>query len=315
VARAEHVLVPHGPATHDFNPISTAEVERVGKAVNEALTKMPWERGGTKIAGQARGVRVWSQVFGQGALLTYTSWPEPIDDVSYGVGHAAELSARIAGVQEAIFADCHNSLTPGAGAVFSCTPRADRIVELAYEATLQAQHERVAELRVGVAQVAGFRREEGIGKQGVQAIAVQAGEQRMAYVLWDGNNMLPEVTELIGRALEGLVDRFQVMTTDNHSVNLVAGGFNPVGYRCTPDRVAKATRDAVQQALADLEPVECGAVRLTISGLRVFGHDKTARLTSSINVMTSIAGQVAVAWALVVGMATAIVLVASRMLG
>jgi putative membrane protein len=314
VGRAEHVLVPHGPATHDFNPSTTAEVERVGKAVNEALTRMTWETGGSQLAGAPRGVRVWSQLFGHGALLTYTSWPEPIDDVSYGVGHAAELSARIAGAQEAIFVDCHNSLTPGAGAVFPCTPRADRIAELAHEATLQAEGLRVPEVRVGVAQVGGFQRVEGIGKQGVQVVAVQAGAQKVAYVLWDGNNMLPEVTEHVGRALEGLVDRYQVMTTDNHSVNLVAGGFNPVGHRLGAPRIADATRAAVEKALGDLEVVECGVARLTISGLRVFGHDKTARLTASVNVMTSMAGQVLLAWAMVVGMATAIVLIASRAL-
>lgn len=312
VGRAEHVLVPHGPATHDLNPISTAEVERVGKAVDEALATMAFVEGGSRFAGQPRGVRVGSQFFGQGALLTYTSWPEPIDDVSYGVGHAAELSARLAGAAEAIFVDCHNSLTPGAGAVFPCTPRADRIVELAHDATREAGEQRVGEMRVGVAQVAGFQRVEGIGKQGVQAVVVEAEGQRVAYVLWDGNNMLPAVTDHIQRALEGLVDRVQVMTTDNHSVNLVAGGFNPVGHRVPPSRVAEATREAVEAALADLEPVSCGVARLTISGLRVFGHDKTARLTSSINTMASLAGQVMVAWAVTMGMATALLLIWSR---
>jgi putative membrane protein len=314
VKRAEHVLVPHGPATHDLNPISTKEVERVGKAVDEALGKLTWEEGGSRFCGGTRGVRVGSQFFGKGALLTYTSWPEPIDDVSYGVGHAAELSARIAGAGEAVFVDCHNSLTPGAGAVFTNTPRADRIVELAHDTTAEAAGEKVPTLRVGVAQSTGFRREDGIGKQGVQAIAVEAGGQRVAYVLWDGNNMLPKVTEAIGQALEGLVDRFQVMTTDNHSVNAIAGGFNPVGHRITPDEVAKATKQVVQRAFADLEPVQCGATRVVIPGVRVFGHDKTARLTSSINTMASQAPQVMVVWALLVGMASALLLLASRAL-
>jgi putative membrane protein len=312
VTRSELVLVPHGPATHDFNPISTAEVERVGKAVNEALARMEFRPGGSAFVGPARGVRVCTQLMGDGALLTYTSWPEPIDDVSYGVGHAAELSARIAGAKEAIFIDCHNSLTPGAGAVYPCTPRADRIVELAHDATVQAGRERVEALRVGVAQLNPFRREEGIGKQGVQCVLVEAGPQKVAYLLLDGNNMLPEVTEHIARVLEGQVDKFQVMTSDNHSVNLIAGGFNPVGYRVAPERVAGAAKDAVQRALADLEPVECGALRLTVSGLRVFGHEKTARLTSSINAMVSIAPQILVAWAVTIALATTLLFLATR---
>lgn len=315
VTRAAHVLVPHGAATHDLNPISTREVDKVGRAVDEALARMEFTPGGSRFAGEPKGVRVGSQVFGDGALLTYTSWPEPIDDVSYGVGLAAELSAQLGGVHEAIFVDCHNSLTPGAGAVFMCTPRADRIIDLAREATEEAMAHHVAEVRVGVAQVTGFRREDGIGKQGVQALVVDAGGQRTAYVLWDGNNMLPEVAERIGEALAGLVDKCQVMSTDNHSVNLVAGGFNPIGHRLTPERVAEATRDAVREALDDLEPVDSGADRLTIPGLRVFGHDKTARLTSSVNTMVSLAPQVFIAWVLVAGMATALLLYGTRALG
>jgi putative membrane protein len=312
VGRAEHVLVPHGAATHDLNPISTREVERVGRAVDDAVGAMRWHTGGSRAAGMEKGVRVLAQYFGPGALLTYTSWPEPIDDVDFGVGNAAELSARIAGAEEAIFVDCHNSLAPGAGAVFPCTPRADRIVELAHDATLAAGKERVGHLSVGVAQVQGFERAEGIGTQGVQVLLVEAGGQRVAYALWDGNNMLPVVAERIGPALEGLVDRWQVLTTDNHSVNLIAGGFNPVGHRVSPDRIAEATRAAVERALADLEPVECGVAALTVPGVRVFGHEKTARLTASINTMTSIAVQVFIAWVLVTGMATALLLFGSR---
>ncbi|MCA1813993.1 MAG: DUF2070 family protein, partial [Halobacteriales archaeon] len=139
VPLSEMVLVPHGPATHDLNPITTAEVARVGKAVNEALGGLRYAPGGSQFVGASRGVRVCTQLLGNGALLTYASWPEPIDDVSYGVGRAAELSARLAGVQEAIFVDCHNSLEPGAGAVYPCTPSADRIEELAQETTRLAQ--------------------------------------------------------------------------------------------------------------------------------------------------------------------------------
>lgn len=314
VKGAEHVLVPHGAATHDLNPISTREVDRVGRAVQEALAGLTFEAGGSRFAAEAEGVRVGSQFFGRGALLTYTSWPEPIDDVSFGVGQAAELSARVAGAAEAVFVDCHNSLTPGAGAVFNATARSDRILELAEQATRAAGAQRVPSLRVGVAQVRGFRREEGVGKQGVQAVVVEAGGQRVAYVLWDGNNMLPEVTQHIAKAIEGRVDRFQVMTTDNHSVNAIAGGFNPIGHRIRAERIAEATREAVDRALADLEPVESGVARLTIPGVLVFGHDKTARLTSSVNTMVSQAPQVVAAWFLTMGMATTLLLIGSRAL-
>jgi putative membrane protein len=151
---------------------------------------------------------------------------------------------------------------------------------------------RTADLRVGCAQdTSSFSKSEGIGDLGVQVIAVQAGDQRHAYILWDGNNAVPQVTGKIGQALRGLVDGYAVMTTDNHSVNAIAGAYGPVGYLADPDRIAEATRAMVERALSNLEPVEAGFARVTVENFRVFGHQKTVQLSASINVMTSILGE------------------------
>lgn len=290
VHAAEHVLVPHGAATHDFNPTRTEEVSRVGDAVDSCLPKLACLPGGSPMAGAESGVRVTAQLFGNGVLLAYTSWPEPIDDVEYGVGLAAELAAKTAGAQDAVFVDCHNSLMPGAGGVFICTPRADRIQQLAHDAAADALKRRVSEVRIGTARAAaGFPKGSGIGKQGVQVLAVEAGGQRAAYVLWDANNMVPLVTQRIREALKGVVDAVQVMTTDNHSVNLVPGGFNPLGHTADPAKLGEMSRDAVLRALQDLEPVECAVTTLTVPGIQVWGHHKTARLTASVNTLADMA--------------------------
>ncbi|HLE95796.1 MAG TPA: DUF2070 family protein [Candidatus Thermoplasmatota archaeon] len=286
---AELVMVPHGSATHDFNPASTREVERLAEAVRASLQGLTWSKQASPAVTAGTSIRVTSQVLGEGALLTYTSWPEPIDDVEYGVGLAAELHAMLSGPRAAAFIDCHNALVPGAGAVFLCTSRADTILDNARAASAGAWAKRSAEVRVGIAQDrTTFSKADGIGDQGVQVLVTDVDGQRFAYVLWDGNNAVPEVTAAIGRELKGVVDGFQVMTTDNHSVNAVAGAYGPVGHLVAPERVANATRLAVQRALGDLEPVECGFGRGVVEDMRVFGHQKTVQLTASINVMTSI---------------------------
>ncbi|MHB8606358.1 MAG: DUF2070 family protein [Thermoplasmatota archaeon] len=283
------VMVPHGSATHDYNPTSSKEVERFARGVREALAGAEWKAGGSRAVTSGTSVRVTSQLFAGSALLTYTAWPEPIDDVEYGVGLAAILNAQLAGARDATFVDCHNSLLPGSGAVFLCTPRADAILAASRDATRGALAAPVATLKVGVAQdKTSFTRAQGIGDQGVQALVVDAGGAKHAYVLWDGNNAVPAVVGEIGNALTGVVDSFQVMTTDNHSVNAIAGAYGPVGHRALPSEIAKATRRAVERALADLEPVECAFVTGTVDELRVYGNQKTVQLTSSINVMTSI---------------------------
>ena len=289
IPEADLVMVPHGAATHDYNPVSTADVERFGRAASELLGKIPYREGGSKAHTSGEDIRVTSQTFGTSALLTYTSWPLPIDDVEYGVGHAAELSARLSGVERAFFVDCHNSLLPGAGAVFLCTPRADAILAAAQDAAAQCVKNPVAALRVGVAQDRKtFSRDQGIGAAGVQVLVVEADGQKFAYILWDGNNAVPEVTRAIGEQVRGLVDGYQVMTTDNHSVNAIAGSYGPVGHFVPPSEIAKVTRLVVEQAVSDLEPVLGGGASGTLEDFRVFGNQKTVQLTSSINVMTSV---------------------------
>jgi predicted neutral ceramidase superfamily lipid hydrolase len=114
------------------------------------------------------------------------------------------------------------------------------------------------------------------------------------------------VTRLIGEEMKGLVDGFQVMTTDNHSVNAVAGSYGPVGHLAPPKEIAKATRKAVEQALADLEPVTCGGAAGVLEDFRVFGNQKTVQLTASINVMTSVLFELTAATVVLQGLGTAL---------
>jgi putative membrane protein len=302
IPECDLVMVPHGAATHDYNPVSTRDVERFGRAASVLLSKLEYRDGGSPAVTSGQDIRVTAQAFGDSALLTYTSWPLPIDDVEYGVGLAAESSARLAGAQSAFFVDCHNSLQPGAGQVALCTPRADAIIAASRDATARARARVGGQLRVGVAQdKATFQREQLIGAQGVQVIATETDGQRFAYILWDGNNAVPEVTRLVGDQIKDLVDGFQVMTTDNHSVNAVAGSYGPVGHAAPPAEIAKATRLAVERALSDLEPVKSGGGSGVLEDFRVFGNQKTVQLTSSINTMASImieliAATVAIQW-------------------
>lgn len=289
IPECELVMVPHGSATHDYNPVSTADVDRFGRAARDLLHKLEYSEGGSPAITAGEDIRVTSQVFGDAALLTYTSWPLPIDDVDYGVGNAAELSARLAGAKSAFFVDCHNSLLPGAGQVQLCTPRADAIIAAAQEAAGKTNATKSSTLRVGKAQDRNsFGRGQGIGAQGVQVIVVESSSQLFAYVLWDGNNAVPDVTRVIGEQLKGLVDGFQVMTTDNHSVNAVAGSYGPVGHFVPPAEIARVTRAVVEEAIQDLEPVTSGGAAGILEDFLVFGNQKTVQLTASINVMTSV---------------------------
>lgn len=313
---ADLVMVPHSAATHDYNPVASTEVERLGREAAALLARIEYAPHGSKAQTHGDDIRVTSQIFGDAALLTYTSWPLPIDDVEYGVGLSAELTAQLSGAKSAHFVDCHNSLLPGAGAVHLCTPRADAIIDASGKAAAACIGGARSALRVGVAQdQATFGRHEGIGAQGVQVIAVECEKQRFAYILWDGNNAVPEVTRAIGEQVKELVDGFQVMTTDNHSVNAHAGSYGPVGHLAAPNKIAKATRLALEQALSDLEPVSAGGAKGVVEDFRVFGNQKTVQLTASINTMSSIIVQLSIATVAIQAMGTALLFLVLRATG
>jgi putative membrane protein len=310
IGAGDLVMVPHGPATHDFNPASHVEVERIGEASRQLLSSVEYSRMASPLVRVGTDVQVCSQFFGNGALLVYTSWPKPIDDVDFGVGDAAMWSAKYAGASDALFIDAHNSLLLGSGAVFTSDRRAVAIVDTAGASVKESLSQRREGIRAGYAQNKdAFTRLEGIGEQGCQVLVTEVGGKTTAYILWDGNNMLPEVRGRIREHLIGLVNDFEVMTTDNHSVNAIAGGYNPVGYRADVEKIALVTRTTVERALLDLEPVEVGMKTGRIPGLKVFGHWNTIRLVSAVHTIVSLIPRATAVFLLLLVLVTILTLV------
>ena len=73
----------------------------------------------------------------------------------------------------------------------------------------------------------------GMGAGGITAIVVQVENQKTAYIVIDGNNMVPGLREKILDALAALgFDASEVFTTDTHAVTAsITGrrGYHPVG--------------------------------------------------------------------------------------
>jgi len=167
---------------------------------------------------------------------------------------------------------------------------------------------------VGVAQDRSFTTRELVGTQGCQALVVEAGGARTAYVLWDGNNMLPDVRGKVRTKIQGLVDEFEVMTTDNHSVNVVTGGYNPVGYRANIDDLARVTKETLVEAIEDLEEVEVGLQTTRVPDLKVFGHWNTIRFISAVQTMMATIPRATAVLLVLQGLLTILILLVGRYL-
>ncbi len=138
-------------------------------------------------------------------------------------------------------------------------------------------------MRAGFASSAGFHKEkDGLGEQGIQVAVLESEGKKAAYILFDGNNMVRGLRELVLDAIKGMTDEAEVFTTDNHVVHATMGGYNPVGAKYAREALAQKAKETLQRALADLEDVEVGVGSAKVQ-LRVFGHGNTARLTTAIN--------------------------------
>jgi putative membrane protein len=286
--RSQHVMVPHGSATHDINLARSREKDKIVEGVKALLKDIQYSDSSGKFVRISDGMDVCAQVFGNGLLLVHTSSPNPTDDVDISTGSAIRDKASLATEKKSLFIDAHNCAEKGSGCIYCGSPEAHALVELAERASRKANENIQKGIKVGYAQKIGYETEMGIGKTGIEVLVVETGNQKTAYILFDGNNMEMGLRESIIKATSDLVDEAEVMTTDNHAVNATIGGFNPVGLRMDKESLVKDAKALVVAAIKDLENVTVGMQTGLVKKVRVFGHENVARLSSVVNSTMSI---------------------------
>ncbi len=285
LATEADVIVPHGPSTHDQNPATSKEAAKLATWVQEALPHVTLHDRASRFIRVTRGgVSVGCQIFDDTALLLATRAPEPTDDIDLATGFAALAAAREAGVRRAMLADAHNSIAPGSGAMVFGAEESYALLEATREAVRKAKGQVGNGLRVGVASETSLvDPDRGLGPGGIQALVTEVDGQRMAYLLYDGNNMVPDLRETLLERIGDLVDEAEVLTTDNHIVNNTLPGYNPVGWRTDHEALAAASRTAVEEALASLAPAVVGGHTGLLKDVAVWGHQMAVRLTTAIS--------------------------------
>ena len=287
-------MVAHGPSTHDFNPVSSRELVKVENAVKGALKDMEYT---DEVSEFRRSVKnhatVGFQFFGEDLLLLATMAPEGFDDIEFGVGLSMMNLARSrCGSRNVVMIDCHNSFRGESGRILPGNPEVFDFLD-AVE-SIECPPERYS-LRVGCAHrpMDGLSKEDGVGRSGVKVLVVEAGPQRTAYVLLDSNNMVMGFRDEIISAVKGLgVSDVEVMTTDTHFVNTLAGGHNPVGRRKREEIIGEISL-AVEEALDDLEDAMAGCRVVRINGLNTLGPTNSTELVSTISSIVAVSRVIA----------------------
>ncbi|MBI4361651.1 MAG: DUF2070 family protein [Euryarchaeota archaeon] len=271
----------HGATHYDMSPATTPGAQQVVEAARRALDRVKPAPGATPSITVSRGwFQVHAQRFGDSILLV-ASPLQPADDLDFSLGLLAAASAGRDGIRTVTLADAHNLGTEDAPVVAPGTRPASDLMGAIGEALRLLEREPLHPLRMGVAsmQVQGST----LGALGLQAAVAEAGGQRTAYLLFDGNNMAPGLREKLAEGLP--VDRVVVATTDTHTVNLLQVR-NYVGSSGDEEALREAARRMVQAALADLEEVRAGAHTEVAEGVRTLGPQRSAMLVSTAHAVS-----------------------------
>lgn len=283
---------PHATADHDFNLVTEREVDTLLDAASRARDRIEYTSKATRSDRVTAGdSKLLGQAIGEDAILVATHAPEPADDVDFSVGLATAAEARRGGLDEIMLVDAHNCndgmsgdksrrIAPGSKRSFDLMAAAE---DLGGRLVNADRHP----LSVGVAwDETEWEPTEGIGPLGIRVAVFEVDSYRTAYVLLDGNNMEPKLRETLRESIDA--DESEIMTTDTHVVNAVEPA-NQIGDSIETDRLVSVVSGLVEDAIADIEPVEAG-MGTERAEVTVFGNDRTETLASTANTMVTIGG-------------------------
>ncbi|MEW5759597.1 MAG: DUF2070 family protein [Candidatus Thermoplasmatota archaeon] len=287
----KNIFVFHGATTHDLNPATTLECEKIGLEIAKMVEKMSsyFSSFAPYMKTELENCTVSSQILGNSILLFCTSSPLPTEDIEYQIAQEIRIYGRRFG--NIMFIDAHNCIEKGSGIVFSGSRKGRGIIKCARNAIEKANNEvRDGVIKVGIGSAKGFDVEaHGIGSQGIQAMVIEAGDKINALILFDGNNIVKGLRERIISDMKEKyeIDEVEVFTTDNHCVNVTIEGHNPIGEKLSSKKILDITEKVLEKGIENLEEVEfCG--KSTNIEVNVFGSGNTARLVTAIESTVSV---------------------------
>jgi len=273
--------VPHGLLGHEFDLSSQIQNQKILNCVVESSNFKASETQATPFIKISNGwATTCCQVFGKFAFLSFTLAPRTTEDLPEELGLFVQGEAEKHGLTHCAVVNAHNSIN---GTI------SRREALNALKATAAKCLEQTASLKrllfeVGAATVIPkeFSLKDGMGLGGITVIVVKVGEQKTAYVVIDGNNMVSGLREKILSTLKSMgVSEGEVFTTDTHAVNaliLSRRGYHPIGEAIDPEKLIGYIKRATLAAVSDLESAKAAAHSITVRNVKVIGEKKLETL-------------------------------------
>ncbi len=224
------------------------------------------------------------QIFGDTVLLSFSLAPNTTEDLPQELGYIVEQEAKKLGLNHAIVVNCHNCLT----SVDDTKLHIAELERAAKKCLKTASEQPKNSFKVGSASLfPDFTLKQGMGTGGVTAVAIEVQGQKTAYIVIDGNNMVPNLREKILDELSKLgFTESEVFTTDTHAVSgIVTGhqGYHPIGEAISHDALISCITGAAQKALQNLEASKTGCTQFVVPDVRVIGEERLDAVSNLVD--------------------------------
>jgi putative membrane protein len=303
---------PLGILGHELDLASQAQNHKVINQIIEAAKYDATESLATPFVQVSEGYATAScQIFGNTAFLSFTLSPKTTEDLPQELGQAVREEAQKYGLNCTIVVNCHNSLND----VIDTVEHLTEFETAAFKCLKKAVSLPKKPFKVGSATVypTDFTLKEGMGKGGITAIIVEVEQQKTAYVVIDGNNMISGLREKVLPAIKAAgFEEAEVFTTDTHAVSaLVTGnrGYHPVGEVMDQNKLISYITEAAKSAAANLEPAKAGCKHLTVPQVRVIGGSRISSLSLLVDIALVKAKKIVAPTFLIEGIALILLLI------
>lgn len=281
--------VAHGPSTHGQNLASAKEIEKVLSTVEASLGQTNFVSEISQFVKYEKDeVKISCQIFGDLALLIATLAPISFDDITPELGKQIIEAAISEGVKDAFLIDAHNCGGETVDPIPPNTEIAKKMIYAARMAVKKAKSKMSKKFKFYATRSPSTTSDklEGIGPAGTTVYILEVEGQKAAYIVIDGNNMIPGLREKILEAVKKAgVDEAEVMTSDTHIVNAVSlnpKGYNPVGQVGDHSKLISTIAKMVKQALTNLKPAKVAYTIRNAEKIKIVGEKQMETLTAQI---------------------------------
>jgi len=225
------------------------------------------------------------QIFGETIFLSFTLAPETTEDLPQELGQYVSKEAAKYGLKNAVVVNTHNSLTD----LVDTRKHLDALQTAASKCLQKAIRLQTKQFMVGGASVfpKEFSLKAGMGTGGITALVVQVDDLKTAYVVIDGNNMVPGLREKILEALNSIgFNESEVFTTDTHAVTALITrkrGYNRVGEAMDQELLTLYICEVAKKAEANLEVSNAGFINFIVPQVRVIGEERLRSITQFVD--------------------------------